>query len=366
MKRFITMGSIDQFRGVVRNVKNTAQFKGVDEAGEPIMDRSAISPTYTATATEKIHGTNASVCFSEPDGFWVQSRKNIITPEADNAGCAFFCENTKDSWMKIIQDLALEHGIDLRENIISVYFEWCGGSIQKTSCVTGLDKRAIIFKHFKVSPVQFYEPPKVPSTWHETCIKYGEWHSFYYIWADNEGNNIFNISNFPSYQIEIDFERHDLAQNKMVEMTLDVEDNSGVAEVFDVPDNIGEGLVWTFIDVNGGLQRWKTKGEKHSPSKVKKLKVVDSAQEQVKIDFVNYCTPAWRLEQAWQTVFGIENEIQEPNAKCTGDFIRAVINDVIKEESDVMQEKGLEPKTVNAQISQVARRWFMSELDKLA
>jgi hypothetical protein len=366
MKRFITMGSIDQFRGVVRNVKNTAQFKGVDEAGEPIMDRSAISPTYTATATEKIHGTNASVCFSEPDGFWVQSRKNIITPEVDNAGCAFFCENTKDSWMKIIRDLALAHEIDLTQNIISVYFEWCGGSIQKTSCVSGLDKRAIIFKHFKVSPVQFYEPPKVPSTWHETCVQHGEWDSVYKIWVEDKENNIFNVFEFPSYQIEIDFERHDIAQNIMVDMTIDVEDNSGIAKAFDMPDNIGEGLVWTFIDVNGGLQRWKTKGEKHSASKVKKLQVVDSAAEQIKIDFVNYCTPAWRLEQAWQTVFGIENEIQEPHVKCTGDFLRAVINDVIKEESDVMQEKGLEPKTVNSQISQVARRWFMDELDKLA
>jgi len=199
MKRFITFGSIDQFRGIVRNVKKTAQYKGVDEAGEPIMDRSAISPTYTATATEKIHGSNGSVCFSEPDGFWVQSRKNIITPEADNAGCAFFCENNKDSWMGIIQRLALAHKIDLTQNIISVYFEWCGGSIQKTSCVTGLDKRAIIFKHFKVSPIELHEPPKVPSTWHETCA--------HKTWVSSIENNIFNVDQFSSYQIEIDFER---------------------------------------------------------------------------------------------------------------------------------------------------------------
>jgi hypothetical protein len=367
MKRFITFGSIDQFRGVVRNVKNTAQFKGVDEAGEPIMDRSAISPTYTATATEKIHGSNGSVCFSEPDGFWVQARKNIITPEADNAGCAFFCENKKDSWMGIIRELALTHEIDLTQNIISVYFEWCGGSIQRKSCVTGLDKRAIIFKHFKVSPIEFHEPPKVPSTWHETCTQWGDCEAYgFNVWVDDKENNIFNVSQFPSVELEIDFARHDIAQNKMVDMTIEIEEHSGIAATFDITDNIGEGWVWTFIDVNGNLQRWKTKGEKHSKSKVKRLQVVDSAAEQIKIDFVNYATPASRLEQAWQTIFGIENEIKEPDVKFTSDFIRAVINDVIKEESDVMQEKGLDSKSVNSKISFVCRRWFMDELDELA
>jgi hypothetical protein len=50
--------------------------------------------------------------------------------------------------------------------------------------------------------------------------------------------------------------------------------------------------------------------------------------------------------------------------KFTGDFLRAVINDVIKEELDIMAEKGLEPKEVNKHISAIARKWFMTEMDK--
>jgi hypothetical protein len=36
----------------------------------------------------------------------------------------------------------------------------------------------------------------------------------------------------------------------------------------------------------------------------------------------------------------------------------------MKEELDVMTEKGLEPKDVNGAISAIARRWFQDELNK--
>ena len=49
--------------------------------------------------------------------------------------------------------------------------------------------------------------------------------------------------------------------------------------------------------------------------------------------------------------------------KETGTFLRFVINDVIKEESDIMYEKGLEPKDVNSMISKIARTWFIEQLN---
>jgi len=39
------------------------------------------------------------------------------------------------------------------------------------------------------------------------------------------------------------------------------------------------------------------------------------------------------------------------------------IKDVIKEESDIMEENELIPKDVNSMISRVARTWFTSKLD---
>merc|ERR1712232_1257231 len=184
---------------------------------------------------------------------------------------------------------------------------------------------------------------KIVSRWHETLVNN--------IAVENPNANIYNIQNFPTVQVEIDFENPAAAQNQMVLLTESVETDSGVAKFFKVDKNVGEGWVWTFRIPSGGLVRFKTKGEKHAKSKVKKFKVktlktVDEAKEKAKVEFANYACPAWRLEQAWQTTFGIENEKMAPTKKEMGNFLRAVIADVMKEEMDVLKEKELKPKDV--------------------
>ena len=77
MKRFITMGSISQFRQTIKDVQHQAQYRGFDQEKQVmIMDRFAVMPIVNATASEKVHGTNAAVCYSNSDGIWYQSRKN--------------------------------------------------------------------------------------------------------------------------------------------------------------------------------------------------------------------------------------------------------------------------------------------------
>lgn len=371
MKRFITFGSIDQFRTIIKNVQHTACYIGWDEELQrPNMNRDADMPLITATASEKIHGTNAAVCYSIPDGFWVQSRKNIITPEKDNAACAFNVMQNETEWMWIILQLASAYDIDLNKNIISVYFEWAGGNIQKNSALSGFDKQAIVFQHFKVSPIEPQigndgaEKPESAS-WHETCTEREGIGGTEITWLSKEDKGIKNIMNYDTWEFEIDFAQPLMSQNAMIKLVEEViEPCSPIGKEMGKEDNIGEGVVVTFM-YKGSMHRFKVKGEKHSASKVKTLKPVDEEAEQAKIDFVNnHACKGWRLEQAWQTVFGIENSIMEPSPKATGDFLRAVINDVIKEESDIMAEMGLEPKTVNSMISKVARQWFMAELDK--
>lgn len=361
MKRFINFGSIDQFRNIIKNVQNSARFQGLDESGEPIY-KDVQMPVVDAMASEKIHGTNAAVCYSEPDGFWVQSRKNIITPEKDNAGCAFFCEQNKDEWMDIINELKDFYYIDLNKNIISVYFEWAGGSIQKNSACSGMDKRAIIFQHFKISPIEKRETmlsgEEFHSKWYETSGLSG--------WVNCSEKNIYNIMLFTKWSFVIDFEHPVLYQNKFIEVVEnDIEPNSPVGHEMGIDGNIGEGMVVTFM-YKDTLHRFKVKGEKHSRSKVKTLKSVDLEKEQAKIDFANYSCKAFRLEQAWEELFGIDNEKQGPTVKLTGEFLRLVTKDIIKEESDIMAEKGLEPKEIGRDISKIAKTWFMEQLDKEA
>ena len=372
MKRFINFGKIGQFRNVIRDINMASSFEGVDGEGNPIYNNDKPKPVITVTGTEKIHGTNAAVCYSNPDGFWVQSRKNIITPEKDNAACAFNAYQNKEAWMTIINELAKEYEIDLDKYIISVYFEWCGEGIQKNSAVTGLSKRAMVFQHFKVSPIEPQNDEDIESArWLETMSDYRAGRipkDGGYFWIPSniykKEDNIYNIMNFPYFSLDIDFNNPLLSQNEMIKLVEEiVEPNSPVGESFGKKGNVGEGIVFTFTykDV---LYRFKVKGEKHSKSKVKTLKPVDNEKEQAKIDFANYACSPTRLEQAWQNTFGINNEKMEPNVKETGTFLRYVFKDVMEEEQDVMSQKGLEPKDVNKMVSKIARIWFMSELDK--
>lgn len=342
MKRLISFGSIEQLRSAVFNLNKQVKHES----------NTTKMPTMDVVFSEKIHGSNAAVCYCNEYGLWAQSRKNIITPGQDNAGCAMAVEERHVPWEMLIMKLSLAHDINLSTHIISVFYEWAGGNIQSKSALTGLEKRATIFQHFKVSPID--PESEEAARWVETSAS-GQW-------VSDTANDIYNLMDFTTWEIEVDFENYKLHQNDMISIVNTVEARSPVGEHF-AKQNIGEGIVGTFFfeDV---LYRFKVKGEKHSATKVKVLKPVDEALEQKKVDFVNThaCTAA-RLEQAWQTVFGIENEIAEPDIRFTGDFLRCVVNDVMKEESDLAADQGLSQKELNPMISKSARNWFMEQLE---
>lgn len=355
MKHMVKYPSIEQFRNVIQKVQHSAQYAGYDPVTETtIMNRGAKMPVITVTATEKIHGTNGGVSYSHPDGFWVQSRENIITAESDNAACAFHAMQNKDVWVEIINALAEEYHVDLNKQIITLYFEWAGSGIQKNSAVTGLDKMAILFKHFKVSPLEPSETE--PAVWFDTKI--GD------TWIDKVQNRIFNICNFPTYEFDIDFNTPVLSQNKMVELVEKIiEPNSPVGLHFGIEKNIGEGIVCSFKYKNA-LYQFKVKGTAHSSTKVKTLKPVDDVKIQ-KIQVISQqLTPAWRLEQ----MFALANDTINggiPKIENMGTFLKFVNQDILKEESDVITTAGLEPKEMFPTISRIARQWYTEELDRM-
>lgn len=56
MKRFISFGSIEQFRNVVVDVTHAAHYVGQNENNEPVYDKTRKKPTLMFTLSEKIHG----------------------------------------------------------------------------------------------------------------------------------------------------------------------------------------------------------------------------------------------------------------------------------------------------------------------
>jgi hypothetical protein len=69
MKRMISFGSIEQFRITIKNIIQAQRYIGQNDEGQAMYDKSIPLPTVTCTISEKVHGSNAGVCYSEPDGF---------------------------------------------------------------------------------------------------------------------------------------------------------------------------------------------------------------------------------------------------------------------------------------------------------
>lgn len=352
MSKFIGFKKIGQYRQVIGDIKHATQYRGMDENGDIIMDRTAKLPTITFKGTVKLHGTNAGVAQGADGEIWYQSRKNVITPQKDNAGFAFFADTNKGVFENMFK--TLRKRIDNYDDTIVIFGEWCGGNIQKGVAISGLEKMFVIFA------------VKVATTNEDDANYYIEDS----VWEDlsMSDNKIYNINDFPSYEVEIDFNQPEAARNKMVDICMATEEECPVGKAFGRGENeddntTGEGEVWkAWID--GVCYMFKVKGEKHSASKVKTLAPIDMEKLNSVNEFVDYAVTENRLNQGIEQVFTIESK--EPEIKFTGDFIKWVVGDVIAEEADTLASNGLEPKDVGKYLSNKARIWFHDYLNKQA
>lgn len=343
MKKHISYPKIGQFRNVVADINREVGFVGLDEEGNAIYDQSIKKPTLTFKGTVKLHGTNASVCFNDVDGFWVQSRQYIITPEKDNAGFAGFAESHKIEFCSLFDSLIKRHKIDSTIYTISIYGEWAGKGVQSNAGITQLDKAFYVFG-VKVSKPQ---DEAFNSYWIDSST------------IRNTECRIFNVEDYQTYSIDVDFNMPQLVQNKFVEITEKVEAECPISKAFGIENGLGEGVVWS-VEYKNKIHRFKVKGEKHSVTKVKKLASVDVEKLKSIEEFVEYSVTENRFNQAIEYVFGKD----ELDVKKMGDFIRWIIKDITSEEMDTMVANGLEAKDVNKYISNKARKMFFDVLNE--
>jgi hypothetical protein len=284
------------------------------------------------------------VCYNAIDGLWAQSRENIITPEKDNAGFAFFVDSHISEFNDLFYSIQSRLNLDLKTNTITIYGEWCGGNIQKGVGITNIPKSFFIFG-VKISPIV--------DTTDEEAVKANPAY-----WVDSTGlrcpvQKIYNIADYPTYTMEIDFNMPQLVQNELSDLTIAVETECPVAKAFGF-SGIGEGIVWA-CEFKGVVHRFKVKGEKHSASKVKTLAAVDVEKLNSITEFIDHAVTEARFNQALEKTFLNDEPI---DVKKMGDVIRWVVNDIIKEESDTMSKNNLEPKDVNKYVSTKVREMF--------
>lgn len=323
--------SIEQFRNVVKQVRLIHDYQGKEEDGTPIYKHLTPYPTLTFCGTVKIHGTNAAIV-KYKDRVEYQSRERVLSLQQDNSG--FMLAMMRND----LDDLFDRQGWRF-ENFVAVFGEWCGQGIQSGVAVSQVPKMFVIFA-INIDG-QWLEVDKIEKS---TIIL----------------DNVYTIDQFPTYKLSIDFNNPELAQNKLIEITEQVEKQCPVGKHFGV-DGIGEGVVWK-AKWNDYFLQFKVKGEKHSVSKVKTLAAVDVEMVNSINEFVDNVVTENRLQQG--IVFLKEND-KAMDQKSTGDFLRWVVNDVIKEETDTIVSSQLDPKKINPVISKKARVWYFNYLDNI-
>lgn len=342
----IKFPSIEQFRSTIKRVQDHSRWVGRDENGDPVFDNTKPIPTLRFVGTVKLHGTNAAIVLDRQSGYSYQSRERLLTLEQDNAGFMLHMLGKADAVDNLFLEVFnhLGNRVDDLRNV-AVYGEWCGGNIQKGVGISGLPKMFVIFAIKAV----FQDDTTAWLPVHEIIFK-------------DEDAGIYNVYEFGSWTVDIDFNHPQLAQQKLVELTEAVEAECPAGKFFG-NCGVGEGIVWHCEEP--GWQSsdfwFKVKGEKHSVSKVKTLAPVDVEAYKKQQDFIDSVVTEARLEQGLQNLV---NEQQKPfEMSSMGDFIRWVFNDVVKEETDTIVANQFDVKKLGGPIANKARPWFIQRLN---
>lgn len=340
--------SIEQFRNVIRHVKTHAQYAGKDANGDVIIDQSKPIPTLKFRGTTKIHGCNASIVYNaDTDSFTYQSRERVLSLTSDNAGFMLAQKKYEDTiWRDVMSQVINEICVTDTINQVAVYGEWCGQGIQKGVAVAQLPRMFVAFSVKVVNAEGF-------TYW----VPVGE------LDLHLPEERIFNIDTFETFEIDIDFNFPEVSQNKMIELTMEVERECPVGKYFGV-SGIGEGIVWSCVTPDWtSSQTWfKTKGEKHSNSKVKTLAAVDVEAVENMRQFIEYAVTESRLEWALHNL--VTEQLKPVEMSSMSDFIRTVFNDVMKEEQDTIVANGIDPKKIGSAVANVSRPWFVKKVNE--
>jgi len=357
--------STGQFRNVVKNIQQQAKFNGFDADGNVILNELAIAPTIEYIGTVKLHGTNASIVVDEDGVISFHSKNNLLgyiknggfTLLSDNAEFAQTMVRRLDSLYTIIERAKTfakaYNGVELYP--LKISGEWCGSGIQSSVGISFLPKKSLFIFGIKAGDTD----QTLKQGWLPVELTYGLTNN------DTQADGFYAIIDFPTKKVTIDFQNPMFVQNTLVGYTEACEAECPVSKQLNLmsaagkPQVLGEGLVWTPVSDEHCWDsgNWfKTKGEKHSVSKVKSVASVNVEKLNSIQEFVEYSATENRLQQGLAEV--------GKDQKLIGAFLSWVSKDINKEEGDVLESNNLTMKEVGKYLSTKARTWYITELNK--
>lgn len=336
---------IESLRHVVHSVNSHCEYAGL-----------TTKPTITFKGTVKLHGTNGGV----------RIRNGKVTPQSrtieleagvtDNHGFALFVKHREEEFRRVAALYAPG------SQDVTIYGEFCGVGIMKGCGVHKLPKQFVVFA---VLDHESDEPEVQDSAkgWVDIhSVKDDEDHT---TWLNNQ--NIFFITQVPTYEVTIDFNDPEPAAELISDLTLAVEGscpwaNSQLFYAYNHGENIGigEGIVWVAVGYPKRL-RFKSKGLKHKKAGTAPRVELDP-EKVASIDaLVDLLLPDWRLEQGID--FLRDNRISLM-PESTGQYLKWISGDILKEEQDRIDANNLTWKDVSGVVQRRAREFYLTQISQ--
>lgn len=284
--------------------------------------------------TVKLHGTHCDIV-RHPDGeIRFQSRNNVVCGEYEVCGLVKFCQGV--DWQPLFDKVQERTGHD---GIIVLSGEFCGRNIQRGVALEQLEKFIMLYAVWLVNgdekiwlDMTDYQDLKVPEM------------------------RVFNIMDYPTWEIIVNTSNPTTTIEQMEDLTMQVENECPVSKALGAV-GLGEGIVWVCLSDPDPELTFKTKGDKHKVVNTKKLIEVDPEIIHMSTEFVERTVSENRLRQGLDY---LSEQGLEHGRASTGQFVKWVLEDVMKEEGDLLDPKCF--KNTQKMIKKEASKWFLTQV----
>ncbi|MEM8638432.1 MAG: RNA ligase family protein [Cyanobacteria bacterium P01_G01_bin.54] len=296
------------------------------------------APQITYHAKVKLDGTNGGVQVFSDRRIAVQSRSQIITPHADNAGFAAWVSNHLDYFQGLTG-----------EQHLTIFGEWCGQGIQKRTAIAGLDRRIFAVFALQTGGITgqiarlIVDPEQIRARLPE--------HPDLFVLPYQGEALMLDFGDRAQLQAQAEHLNQQVAAIEQCD--------PWVAETFGI-QGLGEGLVF-YPQGQGGDRLtyrellFKAKGEKHQVVKTKKSVQLDpEIAESIDAFVALFVTPA-RLAQGVTAVGGVHTQ-------SIGPFLKWINQDIQKESTAELAAADLTWKQVNKALTKAARDWYFQQV----
>lgn len=329
---------MEPLRNIVRDLTFSSALIGT-ENNQPIYDGSKPKPIIRFQGTVKIDGVQAGISYSAKDNIWYQSKDCILSDWQKHYGFVDFCKERLDILHELLTKSYDKMGdLPEDEDIITIFGEWAGEGVCTKAAIGNL-------------PPSFYiYGLKLSKSWDKS------W------WYDYSGmssieHNIFNIKEFPTYEVDVDFNDIQKSYAEIKHISQQVTDECPVAKTLGV-DGSGKGIIWRGVH-NNHVYIFKMLGNEPIIPAVEAKTIPD--------DLSKYVDEIINKERVIDAALDCNIPQWCPKIHM-GEVISKIWKDIIHTEIEVLASDKYERYDINLAISrkikEIYEGLYISELDK--